>query len=445
MSKKNKFKEIQLEIFGLNERGYGLAKDENKKVYEILNALPGEKVIAKVELRRKKSKGQAIKILQQSKYRIEPKDPDFTSTSPLQILDLKEENRLKKKFIKSFYKEFSNVDLQDFEIISAKSPGNYNYRNKVEFSFYGENETEKISLAFFKRGTSKGKLPTTRSSLVPKIINQKAGELINILNQSQLKSRNLKSVIFRYSFFEKKLIMSLFVKNRDLGFDFNTLEILLDDSLVGVGVYYSNPLSPAAVITEIIIEFGTLELIEKINDKKFVYNHKQFFQINPKIFSFLITDIRQYLNNQKFNFTKALDLYSGVGTIGISLADFCDQLIFVELSEESNIYAAKNFRLNNQNNISKTEFIQAEAEKSLEYLDNLDLLIVDPPRSGLHPKVIDKIKETKPKTIIYVSCNPKTQAENYNQLKNIYKINFYRAYNLYPKTPHVEGLGIWQR
>jgi 23S rRNA (uracil1939-C5)-methyltransferase len=86
--------------------------------------------------------------------------------------------------------------------------------------------------------------------------------------------------------------------------------------------------------------------------------------------------------------------------------------------------------------------VHATSEKALEYIDNKHCLIVDPPRAGLHSDVVDRILEVAPPQIVYLSCNPSTQARDVKLLSQKYKIRNAEGYNFFPRTPHIESLVI---
>lgn len=432
--------EIILEIDYLDHKGFGIAK-LNAKKWRVLNALPGEKVQLIEYKKGRKPKGIAGEILQKSEFRVKPKDPEsFIATSPFQILNLNQENQIKKQNIKNYFQNLADINLPKFEIYSPQKENSYHYRNKVEFSFYGFDETEEISLAFFKRGSSKGKIPVQGSSLIQPKMNQVANKIAQFLNTKKITARNLKSLILRYSEFEKKVIAGLFVKDLGLDFKQQELENLLDQDLKGLAWIYSKPQSPASVVTKIEHQVGDLILQEKVLDTVLNYDLTQFFQVNIPAFEQVILDLRKFLEKEKGFSKNLLDMYAGVGTIGLCLRDYFDQIKAVELSEKSQIFGYKNATANNLS--ESFEFIQASSESSLQAINSQQTLILDPPRTGLHPDLIQTVLTQKPPLIFYLSCNPETQVRDINLLKQAYQIQFFKAYNFYPHTPHCESLAV---
>jgi 23S rRNA (uracil1939-C5)-methyltransferase len=134
-----------------------------------------------------------------------------------------------------------------------------------------------------------------------------------------------------------------------------------------------------------------------------------------------------------------VDLYAGAGLIGMVLADKYQKVISVEFDPAGTLAAKENIKLNQLKNI---ELIGGRAEKEglPAILAGADTVVVDPPREGLHPKVIEKIIEAGPRQLIYLSCNPATQARDWKMLSENYQATHWELFDFYPQTPHVESL-----
>jgi 23S rRNA (uracil1939-C5)-methyltransferase len=143
-------------------------------------------------------------------------------------------------------------------------------------------------------------------------------------------------------------------------------------------------------------------------------------------------------NSNEFN--KVVDLYAGVGIIGLSLKNYSKEIWSVEIDKTATQYAKVNADLNNIKNFQTLALASEIIPRDV--LENTDLLILDPPRTGLHKKLINLILETKPKNIFYLSCNPITQARDFSFLKQVYRIKKFYGFDFYPNTPHLESLII---
>jgi len=130
-----------------------------------------------------------------------------------------------------------------------------------------------------------------------------------------------------------------------------------------------------------------------------------------------------------------LDLYSGTGTIGIYLSEYAKSVLGVEINSEAVEDAKENVKLNN---IKNAEFICYDIGKMKKECNNIDVAIVDPPRSGLSKKALLNISEIASKKLIYISCNPSTLARDLNLLKDKYYLKELTPVDMFPNTYHVE-------
>ena len=144
--------------------------------------------------------------------------------------------------------------------------------------------------------------------------------------------------------------------------------------------------------------------------------------------------------NKKYG--NILDLYCGTGTIGIFLSQIATSVVGIEVVEDAVIAAKSNADINNVENI---KFICGRVEDYIDGFNNIDLIIVDPPRSGLDKKTIDNVKRINPKEIIYVSCDPMTLVRDLKELEEDYLIKEITPVDMFPNTHHVECVSILHR
>ncbi|MDO4611850.1 MAG: hypothetical protein Q4B29_00050 [Candidatus Saccharibacteria bacterium] len=175
--------------------GMGLATDENGKKIFLWNALPGE-LVEKYNTTKTKanfSKAVALKIINPSKHRVNPKDECYLSTSPWQIMDFNYELKLKQELVVEIFKEHK-IDLETPEILTDNN--SYHYRNKMEYSLYWDNKAEKIQLAFHARGSHR-KVPVQQSSIERPEIFQTAQKIVDDLNKEHEEARKYQSLLLR--------------------------------------------------------------------------------------------------------------------------------------------------------------------------------------------------------------------------------------------------------
>ena len=365
---------------------------DGKKIF-FWNALPGE-IVEEYDITKQKAnfvEAVATKISNPSKYRVEPKDECYLSTSPWQIMGYDYELQLKQELVVEIFREH-HINIEKPEIFTDSK--DYFYRNKMEYALYWNNDTDKIDLAFHARGSHR-KIPIQTSSIERPEIFKTATEIVNTLNNNHEEARNYQSLLLRCN----------------------------QNGEVSGGLYENHKPHPVFK-----------NLTDEILGKEYSYSPNGFFQINPPVYEMVLKEIKEHINTDK-----VLDLYSGVGTIGLSVARDkhltlveCDKPAFQEL-------------LNNTKNINNVNTILDKSENVTNYIEPDATVILDPPRAGCDKKLIDRLNEVKPETIIYLSCNPATQARDVKLLLENYHIKTVKTFNFFPHTPHIENLTILTR
>jgi 23S rRNA (uracil1939-C5)-methyltransferase len=242
-----------------------------------------------------------------------------------------------------------------------------------------------------------------------------------------LRASKLKTIIVR-SNQKNDVVAALFVKSEAFP------QIVLPSELKGLRVYYSDPRSPASVPTKLLYELGDAKLTDTLLGKPFTYDVDSFFQVNVPVFELALQRMREFNDVSELT-----DMYAGVGSIGLSLAR--KAVTLVELDPATATMA----RLNAQASGLHVSVVEASTEKALEYINSEVPINFDPPRAGLHDKVIERLLTEKPPQITYLSCNPATQARDFAKLQAAYKIKHFEVFNFFPKTPHIESLGILKK
>ena len=409
---------FEVKIDKLVHGGQGIGVLSGGKKALVWGVLPGELVLFNVTKNRSDYvEGVVLEVIKPSKLRIEPKDKSYLSTSPWQVLDYGYENLQKTEILAE---TFARASVDYSKKINFLAPKNdFYYRNKMEYSFFGD-ETG-LHLALFDRG-SHHKQIINGSSIARPEIDVVANEICRILDQNNVRAGDLKSLILRCND-SGEVVCALFVKTAE----FLVLEELKNVPK-GIIVVHSNPKSPASVRTKDLYKFGDISLSEIINGTKIYYDVFSFFQVNLEIFMLALDDISQAVNDDP-----VVDSYSGVGTIGLYLKN---AVSLVEIDENNIFWAKKNAKNSN------IKVIHASSEKALDCINPDNTYIVDPPRAGLHANLIQRFIDIKPPKIIYLSCNPSTQARDLNLLQPHYEIDQITGYNFFPRTPHIESLAV---
>ncbi|HEY4161332.1 MAG TPA: TRAM domain-containing protein [Candidatus Saccharimonadales bacterium] len=440
--------------------GQGLAElADGRKVF-VWNALPGETVRVRI-IKKKRSYAEAIaeEIVQASPDRVAPREENYLATSPWQMMTFAAENQYKAEIVGELFahekvelagssissplqavgrgKSLKQFSLSPpFQPLRSKNMDNparlsavhtdveWHYRNKMEYSFWGDEDG--LHLALHRRG-SHGKQIVTGSKLALPALDAGARAVLAELRKTDMRAGDLKTIVVRCGQ-NGDVVAALYTKVDDLP------KISLPAEVKGLRAYYSNPQSPASVPTRLLYELGDATLQDSILDRPFTYDVESFFQVNLPIYEKALTRIREHCAGDP------VDMYAGVGSIGLSVAK--SRVELVELDPAT----AKMARLNAAAETSlDTKLIEASTEKALECIVPDRPVIFDPPRAGLHAAVVERCLEVLPLQIIYLSCNPATQARDLAFLQAKYTIDFFEVYNFFPKTPHIETLAILKR
>lgn len=408
--------------------------EDGRKCF-VWGGLPGEQVVVQpTKVKSSYTEGAVTEVLSPSPHRTKPKDSrSYLSTSPWQIMTFEAEQRHKSQLI---YGAFALHNIKLPQKTDIYSDGQiYNYRNKIEFSWYSDADAisgvDTLDIAFFHRG-SKSKIVVDGTSLAHPNINKLAREIRDLLHQKSISARQLKTLLIR-SDQAGNCVWQLYTKDKlpDIITDREANKL----SAQGGEVIYSDPRSPASRITERLARFGDITLRDELLGMTFRYAAESFFQINLPVYSQVLTDIGTFIPPEK----PVIDLYSGVGTIGLTVTSENQPLKLIEIND-----SAVNEMRHNISEIGRqnTEAVLSASESATSLIEQGSTIIVDPPRAGLHSDVTTRLLETTPERIIYLSCNPVTQARDVQLLSEKYTISHIQGYNFFPRTPHIENLVV---
>jgi 23S rRNA (uracil1939-C5)-methyltransferase len=420
----------------INERGYAIVTEfqelevNNKRqpsTIFVLGMLPGEVGIVKTfKSKREIFYANILNLEKQSTSRVEPKDKDsYLASSPLQILKPESELELKTQFI-------SNLFNTNVEVINGSKE--WGYRNKVEFGFYEDYDNYNLNLSFFKREGGSGKYILEQGTAIadPKI-NELGLKVVEILRSNNVIGKHLKTLMIRST--DSEVVGNLYVTIEDFFTLYPLVKLELND--LPISIIFSDKKSPASINNGVLKPFKNT-LNQSIGEYNFELALDGFFQVNIELFEIVIKEVKSYIAKENIK-GGLLDFYCGVGVIGQMLNKEFVTVTGVDSSPESEALGLKNAINNNINNFS---YFRSEAEKIVELISSDKILFLDPPRIGCNQKVIDRINEVLPEYIFYLSCNPISQHRDYMLLEENYSIEYIKAFNFYPKTPHLENLII---
>lgn len=410
---------VQIDKLVHGGQGLGVLPD-GRKIF-VWNALPGEQVSVEITNNKKSyAEGISVDIIKASTERIEPKEKNYLSTSPWQIMDFATENHWKQLITQELFSQ-AGVKLPKFDIQSDNVE--FQYRNKMEYSFWGDDDG--LHLALYNRGSHQKQIVDGSALALPAL--DKGAKAVLKSIPSNTRAGDLKTLVVRCNQ-NGEVVAALYTKRQD----FYKLE--LPKAVKGLKVYFSNPKSPASVRTKLLYEIGESSLEDKLLNKTFCYDVDSFFQVNIPVFEKALAFMKDFAHEDEL-----VDMYAGVGSIGLSLAKKSVDL--VEIDQATAAMAEVNAMASGL----KASVTMVAAEKSLDYITNDKTIIFDPPRAGLHEDVTAKIMDILPPKILYLSCNPATQARDLAKLQLAYKIKHFKVFNFFPRTPHIESLAILEK
>lgn len=390
-----------MKIEKLDYYGRGISRSSGK-VYFIENALKDEDVsITLLKEKKKYCEAKLKEISNISKDRTEAKCKYYNVCGGCQLMHIKEEKQeeFKKEKVEEILKKFLKYNKDVNDIVFSK---NFNYRNKVVL------HVKDNKLGFYKNKTNE-LIELDKCLLLNPVIN----DLISYLK----------------NYIELKDIEKITIK---VGNKTNEVMLIIDGSIAK----YQNLLEIVDVLIINEKVMTTKDYITSyIGNKKYIIKRNSFFQVNYDISTRMYNKVKDVIVKEKSK--NVLDLYCGTGTIGIYISDVVSKITGIEVVSDAIEAANTNKKINNVENI---EFILGKVEDKLDFIsnNNIDTVIVDPPRSGLHKKVIPILEKISPKTIIYVSCDPITMARDIKLLSNNYELVEVTPYDMFPNTYHVE-------
>lgn len=421
--------EIELSIGKLVFGGQALA-EANGKTYLVWNAVPGERVRARV-LKKKKGIYDAVatEILERSPDRLDARENHYLSCSPWQILTPAAEDQWKLAIAAEAYERLGAIRSPSVMKLESDPGNSYGYRNKMEYNL---TDAGGLKLAFFERDTHR-RVAADPCLLADPVINKTAEHLLDWLRREGIAATCLKTLIIRANERGQSLA-DLFIMEE--------LKLAglpdLPEYCRGLQIYYSDPKSPASVPNKLLATRGDNFLTAHLGQADLKFGLLSFFQVNIALFRKTLDEIRDYTDPGK-SFT---DFYSGVGAIGLGLHGHYEKCVLVDSNEEAVRYARDNIQANGFTNC---EAILAPAEKVTQAIQSDTVLMLDPPRAGLHDKVTAKILQEKPVRVLYLSCNPATHARDLKALSAAYTLKELKIYNFFPRTPHIESLAVLDR
>ncbi len=461
--KKKDFENVQ--VIDIGHKGYAIGKAETGEIVLVDDAVPGD-LINGFAFRKKKGiwMVQVEELVKKSPWRKEKDCPHFPVCGGCKWQDLTYEKQVefKEKQVKDAVHRIAQIDSFDYlPIVAAPRP--YAYRNKLEFSFSASQwlteeqiksgiEIPKIpALGFHPRNVFQKVIAIETCLLMEDTVNrirnfisEKATEFGLQFYNNYAQEGDLRTLILRNNLAGEWMLVLTGTQPLDTGARRDLLQAAEDAFPEIVSIYYveNNKLNDSIYDCTPNLVAGTKYLTEHIGGLKFCIGPKSFFQTNIEQTEKLYHTLKTWANLKSDEIV--YDLYSGIGSIGMYVADACAKVYCVEDVEEAVLDAIYNKEING---LEHVEHIQGKVEQliqeaALNHLPKPDLVITDPPRAGMHKDVVEFILKLKPKRILYVSCEPTTMARDLKILEATYELKQVQAFDLFPQTSHVESLAL---
>lgn len=453
----------QVDIIDTAEDGLAIGRCEDGRIIQVRGAVPGDIVDA---IALEKRKGMFIaKATDFSKLSVDRAEP-FCSHFGLcggckwQHMAYEAQLRYKSKRVRDAFQRIGEIDPAIVQSIVA-APAQQYYRNKLEYTasdrrwltheeMQSELELQKNGIGFHLPGSFDKILDIDHcylqdepSNKIRLFVKQMMIEHQWPFFQMRLKTGFMRNLIVRNNLAGEVMIVFVIGEAND-----EWVQLLVDKiskefpHVVSMYTCLNAKANDSIHDLDVQLVYGSETLIEKLHHVRFHIGPKSFFQTNSKQAENLYA-----LTKQLAGLTKAdnvYDLYCGVGSLGIYMADSCRKVVGIEHIAEAVEDAKKNARLNA---LTNADFVTGTVEKLLDpdfvnQYGKPDVVITDPPRAGMHPDVIKHLLAAAPEKIVYVSCNPATQARDIKMLSELYTVTTAIPVDMFPQTQHIESVAL---
>jgi 23S rRNA (uracil-5-)-methyltransferase RumA len=436
----------------------GIIECEGEKVI-VKNSMPGQKVRFAINKKRAgRAEGSLKEVLEKSP--LESRDQacsKFGQCGGCSYQTMSYENQLDMK--KEQVKRLLDQVCQDYDFEGILgSPVEWGYRNKMEFSFGDEYKDGPLALGLHKKGSFHDILTVDDCAIVDEDFNKILSCILEYCKDRGLTYYHklshkgyLRHLLVRKAVKTGEILINILTssqeeageaqEDRSEGEDIFTelatqlLNLSLLGNIVGIMHTYNDSLADVVKCDQVVQLYGRDYIYEELLGLRFKISTFSFFQTNSLGAEVLYSKVREYVGETKDR--TIFDLYSGTGTIAQLLAPVASKVTGVEIVEEAVEAAKENAALNGLDNC---EFIAGDVLKVIDSLtEKPDIIVLDPPRDGIHPKALDKIINFGVDKIVYISCKPTSLVRDLEVLQEKgYKVEKVCAVDMFPETVHVE-------
>lgn len=446
-----KNKEYIVEIIDNGYEGEGIAKIEHYTIF-IPQAIKGEKVkILIVKVNTSHAFGKIVEILEKSDNRIEVDCDTYKRCGgcSLRHIEYKETLKMKQNMVQNLVNKILNEKIAVDETIGMENP--YHYRNKAQYPVGYNKNNELVTGIYANR--SHDIIPMKQCFIQATISQEIADTIIGFMRQNKITAYReetgkglVRHIVIKVGFKTNEVMCILVINGKEIPKQEQLVKELLEKFPEIKTIVKNVNMKNTNVIlgNENITLYGPGSIEDKLGDYYFEISPLSFYQINPLQTEKLYQTAIELAKLEKQDI--ALDLYCGIGTIGIFMANHVKQIYGVEIVEQAIENAKENAK---RNKIENIEFLCGDVEIVLQELVEQrkvkpDIIFVDPPRKGLDINTIQNIKNVMPQKMIYISCNPSTLMRDLSLLEEKYSIEKIQPVDMFPFTSHVECVAVLQ-
>lgn len=455
----NKNDIVRLEITALTSEGNGVGRYEGMAVFVPYTAVGDVIECRIVKLKPNYAYGKIERLLFSSKDRIEPDCPSYFRCGGcvFRHISYDAELRAKEGFVRDSFRRIGGFELEPEPIIGCKDT--YHYRNKVQLPVASDENG--CFYGFFSQRSHR--VIRIRNCLIqPEIFTDISDDIISYQNSHGLPAYDestgrglLRHIYLRKGEHSGEIMVVLVVsKSTDA---YNELAHMLADKYKAIKTVCLNVNSERTNVilgSKDICLYGDGKISDCMCGMKLEISPHAFYQVNTPAAETVYSVAKDYAHLSEDE--TLLDLYCGIGTVGLSMADKIKKLVGVEVIEQAIVNARKNAELNGM--ASKAEFVCGDAGEisraickesedsaskpsvhGININDKIDVVVVDPPRKGCDKTTLDAILDMSPERVVYISCNHATAARDAKYLcEQGYSLVRYRPCDMFPRTAHVE-------
>jgi 23S rRNA (uracil-5-)-methyltransferase RumA len=444
---------LELKIEGMEFGGNSYGYIEDRRV-DIKGGITGQthKVLIK-KIRKDKVEAKSLGIIENSPIEKADICKHFGECGGCSILSVPYEEQLEIKE-GQILDLFMEKDFVGFKFLGVEgSPKFHEYRNKMEYTFGDEEKDGPLTLGLHKKGRMYDIITVDECFLVDKDFREVLKSTVDYFQSTGLPYYKnlthkgyLRNLVVRKGLNTGEMLINL-VTSSQVKFNLDEyvnkiLDLDIEGKIVGILHTINDGLADVVKCDKLNILYGRDYLYESLLGLRFKISPFSFFQTNTKGAEKLYSIAREFIGDEKDKVI--FDLYSGTGSIAQIVSKNAKKVIGIEIIEEAVEAAIENAKLNN---ITNCEFIAGDVGEKVKTLkEKPDLIIVDPPRPGIHKDALKDIVKFNAKEILYISCNPKTLVRDLAEFKKAnYDIVKVKGMDMFPNTPHVETVVLLTR